>query len=84
MSAYSTQTETETNDDEMLVPGSVIHSIASGHVRVPKGIKEILEFLFKEVLRDQPQDIIAHCALLLESKIRREENERRRDELMEI
>ena len=52
-------------------PDCLIHSMNSGHenLLVPEGVNDILKTLYREVLREQPKDVVSFMAIFLEEML---------------
>ena len=57
--------------DQSQVPGGVLHRPDLSHLRMPEGFSDILAFLTREILREQPKDVIAFAARLTEDMHKR-------------
>ena len=50
-----------------------------GKIKIPGGIEDILNQLYKETLREQPQDVVPFIAKLLEVKLNARNSERAKE-----
>ena len=58
--------------DKFIIPGAASHNVKLLQLvklRVPDGFLELLESLYREVLRAQPDDVISFMALYLEDRL---------------
>ena len=64
--------------EQVQIPGVVLrqHDSAYDHHGVPKGFTEIITLLIREILREQPADIMCFSVRLLETMIRNREDDK--------
>ena len=59
----------ESEPSQVSVPDGVVHNRDRGSAKVPSGIENILAFLYRETIREQPPDVVPFIAKLLAERL---------------